>query len=80
MRIFASLIILFISIFLPPVVILPLAILHALSWFALELVVFGALIDVYFGGASVLPFYTLIAIAIVFCAEYLKPYLTFYND
>ena len=80
MRLIAGLIIFVVSIFVPPLVILPLAILHALSWFALELIVFAALIDIYFGVVSDLPYYTLSAIVIVLVVEYLKPYLTFYSE
>ena len=80
MRLIAGLIIFIVSIFVPPLVILPLAILHSLSWFALELIIFAALIDVYFGVVSGLPYYTLGAIIIVLVVEYLKPYLTFYSE
>jgi len=80
MRWIAGIIILTVSIFVPPLVILPLAILHALSWFALELVVFAVLIDVYFGVGSIWPYYTLAALLIVFVVEYIKPYLTFYSE
>lgn len=80
MRWFTGIIIFTVSIFVSPWVILPLAVLHALSWFALELVVFGVLIDVYFGVGISIPYYTLSALLIVFIAEYVKPYLTFYSE
>lgn len=80
MRWFTGIIIFTVSIFVSPLVILPLAILHALSWFGLELIVIGVLIDVYFGVGITIPYYTLAALVIVFVAEYIKPYLTFYSE
>jgi len=80
MRWINGLIIFVVSVFVSPLIILPLAVLHALSWFSLELIVFGVLIDAYFGISSDYPYYTLSALGIVFIAEFIKPYLTFYSE
>ncbi len=47
---------------------------------AYELIVLGGLIDAYYGVAVVVPYYTLVAVAIVLCIELIKPLLSVYTD
>lgn len=68
------------AIFLAPVFLLPLAALYAFAFFAPELVVFGALIDLYFGYAGAIPLYVTGASILVVLAEFLKPRLSFYSN
>ncbi|MEL6804238.1 MAG: hypothetical protein AAFO91_10695 [Bacteroidota bacterium] len=77
-RIIASIVIIFLAVSVSPLILLPLAVLHAFSWFALELVIIGALIDAYFGGVQLMPYYTLAAMGLVAIAEWLKPRLLMY--
>lgn len=67
------------SLFLAPWLVLPLAVLYALVFFAPELVVFGALIDAYFWHGDAIPVYVIGASLIVVVAELIKPHLSFYS-
>lgn len=78
MRFVAGAIIGILATVVPPLVLLPFVILHALSWYALELIFIAALIDGYFGVAFGIPYYTLVAGVIVLVAEWIKPHLSFY--
>lgn len=79
MRVVASIIIILASVTVTPALLFPLVVLHALSWFALELIVIGAFIDAYFGATYGFPFYTLGAAVVVFLSELIKPHLSFYD-
>ena len=76
-RILATGAIVFAGLLAGPWLLLPVAILHALAWFGIELIILGALFDVYFGAGHVVPYYTLAAAAVVGVAEWLKPRLAF---
>lgn len=80
LRLLAGLIMLLLATVISPWLLLPFAILHALSWFAIELLVIAAAIDAYFGVFHVVPYYTLAAALIVVAAEWVKPHLSFYAD
>ena len=47
----------------------PFAAIYALRWFAPELLIIGAVVDIYFGVADAWPFYTIGAFVIVLAAE-----------
>lgn len=79
-RVLAGAIILLLATVVSPWLLLPFIILHALSWFAIELLVIAAAIDAYFGVAHMMPYYTLSAFVIVAAAEWIKPHLSFYSD
>ena len=78
-RILAAFTILIASTLVSAWILLPIALLHALAWFGLELIIIATLIDVYFGAGSVVPYYTLAAVVIVAVAEWVKPRLSFYS-
>lgn len=78
-RILAGALMLFLGVLLPPWLLMPFFVLHALAWFGYELIIIGALIDAYFGGSTALPLYTIFATGVVVCIEFAKPYLSFYN-
>lgn len=78
MRFTATIIAICLSVLVSPWLLLPVACLHALAWFAWELILIGLCVDVYFGAASGLPYYTLAAIVLVSAAEWVKPQLLFY--
>lgn len=63
------------SIFITPIIALPLACFYAMRWFAPELVVVGFVIDSYFGAASQWPVFTITTFLIVMIAEAAKKYL-----
>lgn len=67
------------SLFLAPWLLAPVAAVYALRFFAPELIVFGALIDSYFGHDGTLPIYVIGASLIVVVAEIVKPHLSFYS-
>ena len=79
-RLLASIIILSLSIVASPLLLLPIVVMHALAWFAIELVFIGAIIDAFFGTLYVVPYYTLAAIGIVCVCEWIKPPLSFYAE
>ena len=68
------------AVFLPIWLVIPLAVAYAVRFWAIELVVFGALIDAYFGAVTAWPYYTLAAIAIVVTAELAKQHLTLFKN
>jgi len=78
-RIVAGLVITLVGLLASPWLVLPVAMLHALAWFGLELILIGAVFDAYFGAGHGVPHYTLIAISLVVVAEWLKPRLSFYS-
>lgn len=57
----------------------PLAVAYSLVFFAPELIVFGVLIDAYFGFGNAVPVYVIGASLIVVVSELLKPHLSFYS-
>ena len=77
-RVFAAVIMFFLATLLSPALLLPFVLLHALAWFALELIVIGMAVDAYFGALTSFPLYTIGAIAIVAMAEWIKPHLSMY--
>ena len=70
---FISLIIL--SVFVTPLVFVPLAFLYAVRYFALEILPLAFLIDIYFGAANPLPLYTISAFLLIISLEVSKHYL-----
>lgn len=65
------------SVFLTPLLSLPLACLYAFYYFAPELILLGFFIDIYFGQASQWPIYIIGTTTIVLAAEASKQYLLF---
>ena len=78
-RIVAGLAITLAGLLAAPWLVLPVAVLHALAWFGLELILIGAAFDAYFGAGHGVPYYTIAAIGLVVVAEWLKPRLSFYS-
>ena len=78
-RIFFGALMFLSSLFLTPWLVLPLATMYALVYFAPELIVFGALIEAYFGFGNTIPIYVIGTSLIVVLAEFIKPHLSFYS-
>lgn len=57
-----------------------LALTYALWCTAYELILVGFLVDSFYGGAGSVPYYTLLAAALVLAAEVAKPHLAWYNQ
>ncbi len=74
-RIIYFLVLVVIGLFVTPIISLPLAIIYALRWYALELIILGWVFDTYFGNIADWPYYTLALFALVFIAEVAKRYL-----
>lgn len=67
---FVSIIIL--SVFITPLISLPIAFWYALRWYAPETIILGLIIDSFFGAASGFPFYTMAAFLMIISAEFAK--------
>lgn len=80
MRIFGFIVLFILSTLVHPLILLPLAVLHALSWRAYELLIIAVCADAYFGVSYEWPYYTLVTICILLMAEWIKPHLSFYNE
>jgi|GEM_PF-5923325 len=73
-RILTFLLLFIISIFITPLLTIPLAIWYTLHWYAPELILGAILIDIYFGTAH-WPYYTIMALILIILAEISKRYL-----
>ncbi|MCA9366016.1 hypothetical protein KC722_00370 [Candidatus Kaiserbacteria bacterium] len=80
MRVAGFLVLFLLSTLVHPLVLLPLAILHALSWRAYELLIIAVCADAYFGVSYTLPYYTITTLVILLAAEWVKPHLSFYSN
>ncbi len=80
MRVIAVIIFLLLSTLVSPWLLLPFAAIHALAWFALELVFIGAALDAFFGVHYVFPYYTVAAVCLIVFCEWFKPHLSFYTE
>lgn len=69
-----------VGIFVTPIISLPLALLYAMRWYALELILIGYVFDVYFGGVADMPYYTIVLALLVFVAEIAKRFLMIKNN
>lgn len=63
------------SVFVTPIIFVPLAVLYAIRYFALEILPLAFLIDVYFGAANTVPLYTICAFLLIVSLELGKHYL-----
>jgi len=79
MRFLAGVGMLLAGIFLPSFILVPLAAIYALRWWAVELLFMGAAIDAYFGVVDSFPYYTSAAAFIVLTAEYAKKHLSIFK-
>ncbi len=68
------------GIFVTPIISLPLALLYAMRWYALELILIGYVFDVYFGSIADMPYYTIVLAILVFLAEISKRFLMIKNN
>lgn len=75
MRLLAFLILIFVIVWLPWWVLLLYCCWYAGRFFAIELLLVAACLDVYFGVAGI-PYYTLSATGLVLSIELARPYLT----
>jgi len=55
---------------------------YALSYTSYELIFLGLLLDGLYGASSVhlVPYYTLLMLTLVFCAQWVKPSISRYNE
>ena len=63
------------SVFITPLIFVPLAIFYAIRYFAIEILPLAFLIDVYFGAANSLPLYTIGAFLLIVSLEVGKHFL-----
>lgn len=78
MRIIAAIVLLFLLVSVSPLFVAPFVLLYAWYWFAPELIIFGALIDAYFGVDTVAS-YTLTLTLLILIIEWLRPKLSLYT-
>lgn len=78
-RIFSFLAIIVLSVFITPLITLPIVFWYALRWYAPEIIILGFIIDAFFGSASTLPYYAITAFLIVISAEFAKTSLMIYR-
>ncbi len=72
LRIFSFLAVIILSVFITPLISLPIVFWYALRWYAPEIIILGFVIDSFFGGMSGLPYYTIAAFLMVIVAEFAK--------
>lgn len=71
-RIFSFVAIIILSVFITPLISLPIVFWYTLRWYAPETIIVGLMIDSFFGGASILPYYTIAAFLMIISAEFAK--------
>lgn len=67
--------VLLLSLFITPLIAVPVALAYARLWFAPELIAIGFLIDTYFNASGAWPWYTIGAFLLVMAIEIAKKYL-----
>ncbi|MEX0913037.1 MAG: hypothetical protein WDZ56_00745 [Candidatus Paceibacterota bacterium] len=78
-RILSFISIVILSVFITPLISLPIVLWYALRWYAPEIIVLGLIIDAFFGGTNGLPYYTTTAFLLVILAESAKGSLMIYH-
>lgn len=79
MRIIAYIALLYVSIHVSPLLVLPLVLVYLCLWSGYELLVGAFLIDAYFGVTAPWPVYTLGVTVVMVLIEWLRPRLAFYT-
>lgn len=74
-RLLYLVLLLVVGIFVTPIISLPMALLYAMRWYALELILIGYVFDVYFGSVADMPYYTIVLALLIFTAEIAKRFL-----
>lgn len=78
-RLLSFLAIIILSVFITPLISLPVVFWYALRWYAPEIIILGFVIDSFFGGMSGLPYYTTAAFLMLISAEFAKTSLMIYR-
>lgn len=71
-RLVALVFIIILSVFITPLISLPVVFWYALRWYAPEIIAVGLIIDTYFGGMNSFPYYATVAFLLVVLAESAK--------
>lgn len=74
-RLLYLVLLLVVGIFVTPIISLPMALLYAMRWYAVELILIGYVFDVYFGSVADMPYYTIVLALLIFTAEVAKRFL-----
>lgn len=77
MRIAGFVILFILSTLVHPLILLPLAMWHALNWRAYELIIIAVCADAYFGISYTVPYYTVSTLLILMVAEWLREHISF---
>lgn len=80
MRLAGFIILFILSTLVHPLILLPLALWHALNWRAYELLIIAVCADAYFGISYTIPYYTISTLIILIVAEWLRVHLSFYTN
>lgn len=78
-RIFSFLVVIIFSIFITPLISLPIVFWYTLRWYTPEVIILGFIIDIFFGSVNALPYYTIAAFLMVISAEFAKASLMIYR-
>ena len=71
-RILSFISIIILSVFITPLISLPIVFWYTLRWYAPEIIILGLIIDSFFGAASGFPYYATAAFLLVISAEFAK--------
>ena len=74
-RLLYLVLLLMVGVFVTPIISLPMALLYAMRWYAVELILIGYVFDVYFGSVADMPYYTIVLALLIFTAEVAKRFL-----